>query len=98
VEHGLVEENRGVVKGVPIPTRPHFGVIAMAPKRSRVDCREAIGIQNCAVPQFKIFPLIGHRRAQACSVRPRDSVILRSKSFVDMSRGEPRSDPAAARI
>ena len=34
VDHGLVEENHGILKGVLIPVRPHFGVIAVAPKEA----------------------------------------------------------------
>ena len=32
VDHALVEENYAILKGVRIPVRPHFGVIAVAPK------------------------------------------------------------------
>jgi acetamidase/formamidase len=32
VDHALVEENHAILKGVRIPVRPHFGVIAVAPK------------------------------------------------------------------
>jgi len=31
VDHGLVAENHGILKGVRVPIRPHFGVIAVAP-------------------------------------------------------------------
>ncbi len=34
VDHALVEENHGILKGVSIPVRPHFGVIAVAPKEA----------------------------------------------------------------
>jgi acetamidase/formamidase len=34
VDHGLVEQNHGILKGVRIPVRPHFGVIAVAPKEA----------------------------------------------------------------
>jgi acetamidase/formamidase len=34
VDHALVEENHGILKGVRIPIRPHFGVIAVAPKEA----------------------------------------------------------------
>src|ERR1700731_2879160 len=34
VDHALVEENHGILKGVRIPVRPHFGVIAVAPKEA----------------------------------------------------------------
>ena len=32
VDHALVEENHSILQGVRIPIRPHFGVIAVAPK------------------------------------------------------------------
>jgi len=32
VDHALVEENHRVLEGIRIPIRPHFGVIAVAPK------------------------------------------------------------------
>jgi acetamidase/formamidase len=32
VDHARVEENHGILQGVRIPIRPHFGVIAVAPK------------------------------------------------------------------
>jgi acetamidase/formamidase len=32
VDHALIEENHGILKGVRIPIRPHFGVMAVAPK------------------------------------------------------------------
>ena len=34
VDHTLVEENHQVLKGVRIPVRPHFGVMAVAPKEA----------------------------------------------------------------
>jgi acetamidase/formamidase len=34
VDHSLVEENHGILKGVRIPVRPHFGVIAVAPREA----------------------------------------------------------------
>jgi acetamidase/formamidase len=34
VDHALVEENHGILKGVRIPVRPHFGVIAVAPSEA----------------------------------------------------------------
>jgi acetamidase/formamidase len=34
VDHALVQENHGILKGVRIPVRPHFGVIAVAPKEA----------------------------------------------------------------
>ncbi|HEX3954261.1 MAG TPA: acetamidase/formamidase family protein [Stellaceae bacterium] len=34
VDHALVEENHGILKGVRVPVRPHFGVIAVAPKEA----------------------------------------------------------------
>jgi acetamidase/formamidase len=34
VEHALVEENHHILKGVRIPVRPHFGIIAVAPKEA----------------------------------------------------------------
>ena len=34
VDHTLIEENHGILKGVRIPIRPHFGVIAVAPKEA----------------------------------------------------------------
>ena len=34
VDHALVEENHGILKGVRIPVRPHFGVIAVAPREA----------------------------------------------------------------
>src|SRR5580704_13438908 len=34
VDHRLVEENHGILKGVRVPIRPHFGVIAVAPKEA----------------------------------------------------------------
>jgi acetamidase/formamidase len=36
VDHRLVSENHGILKGVRIPVRPHFGVIAVAP--AEADC------------------------------------------------------------
>ncbi len=36
VDHALVEENHGILKGVRIPVRPHFGVIAVAPKEAEL--------------------------------------------------------------
>ena len=34
VDHALVEEKHGILKDVRIPMRPHFGVIALAPKEA----------------------------------------------------------------
>jgi acetamidase/formamidase len=34
VDHALVEENHGILKDVRIPVRPHFGVMAVAPKEA----------------------------------------------------------------
>jgi len=34
VDHALVAENHGILKDVRIPVRPHFGVIAVAPKEA----------------------------------------------------------------
>jgi len=34
VDHSLVDENHGILAGVRIPVRPHFGVIAVAPKEA----------------------------------------------------------------
>jgi acetamidase/formamidase len=34
VDHALVEENHDILKGVRIPVRPHFGVIAVAPSEA----------------------------------------------------------------
>jgi acetamidase/formamidase len=36
VDHALVEENHQVLKGVRIPVRPHFGVMAVAPKEAEL--------------------------------------------------------------
>jgi acetamidase/formamidase len=36
VDHALVEENHGILQGVRIPIRPHFGVIAVAPKEAEL--------------------------------------------------------------
>jgi len=36
VDHALVEENHSVLKGLRIPVRPHFGVIALAPKEAEI--------------------------------------------------------------
>jgi acetamidase/formamidase len=36
VDHALVEENHGILRGVRIPIRPHFGVIAVAPKEAEL--------------------------------------------------------------
>ncbi|MBB5443692.1 MULTISPECIES: acetamidase/formamidase family protein [unclassified Paraburkholderia] len=33
VDHSTVEENYGILKGVKIPVRPHFGLIAVAPQQ-----------------------------------------------------------------
>jgi acetamidase/formamidase/AraC-like DNA-binding protein len=33
VDHSTVEENHGILKGVKIPVRPHFGLIAVAPQQ-----------------------------------------------------------------
>ena len=32
VDHSLIDENHGILKGVRVPVRPHFGLIAVAPK------------------------------------------------------------------
>jgi acetamidase/formamidase len=34
VDHALVEKKHGILKGVRIPIRPHFGVMALAPKEA----------------------------------------------------------------
>ena len=34
VDHSLVEENHDILKGVRVPLRPHFGLIAVAPKET----------------------------------------------------------------
>jgi len=34
VDHRLVEERHGILKGIRIPVRPHFGVIAVAPSEA----------------------------------------------------------------
>ena len=34
VDHSLVTENHGILKGIRVPVRPHFGVIALAPKEA----------------------------------------------------------------
>jgi acetamidase/formamidase len=34
VDHTLVEENHAVLRGVRIPVRPHFGIIAVAPREA----------------------------------------------------------------
>jgi acetamidase/formamidase len=34
VDHSLVQENHGILKNVRVPIRPHFGVIAVAPKEA----------------------------------------------------------------
>jgi acetamidase/formamidase len=34
VDHALVAENHGILEGIRIPVRPHFGVIAVAPKEA----------------------------------------------------------------
>ena len=36
VDHALVEENHQVLRGVRIPVRPHFGVMAVAPKEAEL--------------------------------------------------------------
>lgn len=36
VDHALVEENHSILKGLRIPVRPHFGVIALAPKETEI--------------------------------------------------------------
>ena len=36
VDHSLVKENHGVLKNVRVPIRPHFGVIALAPKEADI--------------------------------------------------------------
>jgi acetamidase/formamidase len=36
VDHATVKENHGILKGVRIPIRPHFGVIGLAPKEADV--------------------------------------------------------------
>lgn len=36
VDHSIVKENHGVLKGVRIPIRPHFGVIGLAPKEADI--------------------------------------------------------------
>jgi acetamidase/formamidase len=34
VDHGLVVENDGILKGIRVPVRPHFGVMAVAPREA----------------------------------------------------------------
>lgn len=34
VDHGLVVENHDILKGIRVPVRPHFGVIAVAPREA----------------------------------------------------------------
>jgi acetamidase/formamidase len=34
VDHALVEERHGVLRDVRVPIRPHFGVMALAPKEA----------------------------------------------------------------
>jgi len=36
VDHSLVKENHGILKNVRVPVRPHFGVIALAPKEAEI--------------------------------------------------------------
>jgi acetamidase/formamidase len=36
VDHSLVTENHGILKNVRVPIRPHFGVIALAPKEADI--------------------------------------------------------------
>ncbi len=36
VDHSLVKENHGVLKGVRIPIRPHFGTMGLAPKEADI--------------------------------------------------------------
>ncbi len=36
VDHSLVKENHGILKNVRVPVRPHFGVIAVAPKEAEI--------------------------------------------------------------
>jgi len=36
VDHTSIKENHGILKGVRIPIRPHFGVIAVAPKEADI--------------------------------------------------------------
>jgi acetamidase/formamidase len=36
VDHALVAENYGILDGVRIPVRPHFGVIAVAPREAEI--------------------------------------------------------------
>jgi acetamidase/formamidase len=36
VDHALVSENHGILKDVRIPIRPHFGVIALAPREADI--------------------------------------------------------------
>src|SRR5215475_11207323 len=36
VNHATVKENHGILKGVRIPIRPHFGVIGLAPKEADI--------------------------------------------------------------
>jgi acetamidase/formamidase len=36
VDHALVEENHCILKGLRIPVRPHFGVIALAPNEAEI--------------------------------------------------------------
>lgn len=34
VDHGLVMENHSILKGIRVPVRPHFGIIAVAPREA----------------------------------------------------------------
>ena len=34
VDHALVEERHGILRDVRVPIRPHFGVMALAPKEA----------------------------------------------------------------
>jgi acetamidase/formamidase len=36
VDHSTVQENHGVLKGIRVPIRPHFGVIGLAPKEADI--------------------------------------------------------------
>ncbi len=44
VDHALVTENHGILKDVRVPIRPHFGVIALAPREADIVELDAAGI------------------------------------------------------
>ena len=64
VDHALVEEKHGILKGVRIPVRPHFGVLAVAPKEAEfVDLGAALAI-SAATSTIGVSG-----RAQRCTTR-----------------------------